>query len=167
MNLDKALEIIKKYEKCILTAYLCPVKIWSVGWGTTRYEVTERVINGAANTYAKGCPVSEGDILTQEQADAELLHHAEDTSQRIIDLCYPVELNENQHNALVSLVYNIGVGNFRGSTLLKFVHETKPTNYQMIANEFLKWNKGRVDGKLIVLDGLTKRREEERTLFLA
>ena len=153
MNLDKALDIIKKYEKCRLESYKDDVGIWTCGWGTVNCS--------------DGSKVDDKTKWTQERCDAELLHHVEDTSQRIIDLCYPVELNENQHNALVSLVYNIGIGNFRGSTILKHIHIPNVYRNESIADQFLDWNKGRVDGKLVVLDGLTKRREEERSLFLS
>lgn len=68
-------------------------------------------------------------------------------------------VSQNQFNALVSLAYNIGVTAFNDSTLLKFVNiNPKDGN---IAIQFLRWNKQ--GGK--VLDGLTKRRIKESSLY--
>jgi lysozyme len=60
---------------------------------------------------------------------------------------------------MVSLSYNIGLGNFATSTVLK---RHRLGNYAMAANAFRLWNKAK--GK--VLPGLTKRREDERALYL-
>jgi lysozyme len=71
-----------------------------------------------------------------------------------------VPLTQNQFDALCDLVYNIGSGGFSKSTLLKKLN-TK--DYTGAAEEFAKWNMA--GGK--VLSGLTKRREEEKKLFLS
>ena len=70
-----------------------------------------------------------------------------------------VQLNQNQFDALVSFTYNLGCGNFKSSTLLKYVNLG---NFQAAAAEFHKWN--HAGGK--VVDGLTKRRNKEAQLFL-
>ena len=69
-----------------------------------------------------------------------------------------VPLTQNQFDALVSFAFNVGVGGFKGSTLLK---KLNAGDYEGAANEFAKWNKsaGRV------LPGLTRRRSEEADLF--
>jgi lysozyme len=70
-----------------------------------------------------------------------------------------VPLKQNQFDALVSLVYNIGPGNFQSSTLLKKLNAGE---YQSAADQFPRWN--RAGGK--VLAGLTRRREAEKGLWL-
>jgi len=69
------------------------------------------------------------------------------------------ELTKNQEDALVSFAYNVGIGNFSKSTLLKLVNINP--NDGMIAKEFLKWNKQA--GK--ELKGLTNRRIKESALY--
>lgn len=71
-----------------------------------------------------------------------------------------VPLTQNQFDALCDLVYNIGLGNFSTSTLLK---KLNAKDYTGAASEFVKWNMA--GGK--VLSGLTKRRESERDLFIS
>ena len=70
-----------------------------------------------------------------------------------------VPLNQNQFDALVSFSFNCGDGALKTSTLLQKLNSS---DYNGAANEFLKWNKS--NGK--VLNGLVKRREEEKELFL-
>ncbi len=70
-----------------------------------------------------------------------------------------IPINQHQYDALVSLVFNIGRGNFAASTMLK---KLNLSDYDGAAAEFPKWNKQA--GK--VLNGLTKRRAKEQALFL-
>ena len=70
-----------------------------------------------------------------------------------------VPLTDAQHGALVSLVFNIGSGNFRRSTLLRLLNEG---DYEGAADEFPKWRKA--GGK--VLKGLERRRKAEREMFI-
>lgn len=70
-----------------------------------------------------------------------------------------VPLNQNQFDALASFTYNLGETNLSSSTLLK---KLNAKDYTGASNEFLKWN--RAGGK--VLNGLVRRREAERNLFL-
>ena len=64
-----------------------------------------------------------------------------------------------QFDALVSFAYNVGVGNFAKSTLLKKVNANP--NDPTIRSEFEKWNKA--NGR--VLKGLVTRRKEEADLY--
>lgn len=70
-----------------------------------------------------------------------------------------VSLNQNQYDALVSFSFNVGIGSFQGSTLLKLLNAGK---YSEAAEQFQRWNKA--GGKPIY--GLTRRRNEEKQLFL-
>ena len=99
-----------------------------------------------------------GDVCTRDQADAFL---AEDLSaaELVIECKVTVPLNQNQFDALVSFVFNVGAGNFESSTLLRVLNMG---NYSGAADELLRWNK---QGG-VVLQGLVNRREKERELFL-
>lgn len=141
---EKGINLIKKYEGCKLKAYLCPAHIPTIGWGNTAYK--------------NGSKVKLGDTITQEQAD-ELLIHILNYFSDGISHAITKELTDNQYNALLSFSYNLGLGNLRVSTLLKKVNADP--NDLSIKAEFLKWNKA--GGK--ILAGLTKRREEEATLY--
>lgn len=68
-------------------------------------------------------------------------------------------LSQNQFDALVCFAYNLGLGNLKKSLLLGLINRQK---FESASNEFLKWN--RAGGK--ILDGLTKRRQAEKELFL-
>lgn len=133
------IDLIKKYESCKLTAYLCPAKVWTIGYGHTQ-------------------GVKQGDKITQAQADKFLADDLESFEYYVRAVVFK-ELNQSQFDALVSFVFNGGSGNFKKSTLLKLLNEGK---FTQAALEFSKWNKA--DGK--VLEGLTKRRESERLLFV-
>lgn len=138
------LSIIKQCETCRLTAFKpTPDDVWTIGWGHT-----------------KG--VSEGDTCTQESADeflAEDLAEAEAAVNKMVT----VPLNQNQFDALVSFVYNEGAHALEISTLL---HKLNALDYIGAAAEFPRWNKQRKkDGSYVVLNGLVKRRDLERTLF--
>jgi lysozyme len=71
-------------------------------------------------------------------------------------------VTQNQFDALVSLTYNIGVGAIGGSTLIK---KLNAKDYKGAAEQFLVWNKGRVNGVLQVIPGLTNRRIKEKAYF--
>ena len=145
MNISKVgLDLIKSFEGCQLKAYKCPAGVWTIGWGTTE------PINGIKP--------HEGMIITQQQADELLIKNLkgyENAVNKYVTYC----INQNQFDALVSFAYNCGNGALKTSTLLK---KLNAGDVQGAANEFLRWNKS--NGK--VLNGLTRRREAERKLFL-
>lgn len=102
--------------------------------------------------------VDPGDRCTQEQAEAWLaadLHRAETA----VAVHVQVPLTTFQRDALISFTYNVGVGAFRTSTLLKLLNMG---DYAGAAEQFPRWNKAQ--GR--ALNGLTARRADERDLFL-
>lgn len=105
-----------------------------------------------------GPDVEEGMIITREQAEQLLIEDLGEAETAVSNQV-TVPLNENQFSALVSFVFNVGSGNFEESTLLELLNQS---DYQGAADQFLDWNKA--DGE--ELEGLTRRREEERELFL-
>lgn len=138
------IEVIKKHEGLELKAYLpTPHDVWTIGYGHT-----------------KG--VKPGQAVTKEQAEVFL---REDLVQAegVVNAMVKVELKQNQFDALVSLVFNIGAGNFSKSSVLRFLNAGRYTD---AADSFRLWNKQRQGSKMVELQGLTKRRKEERELFL-
>jgi len=95
--------------------------------------------------------------ITEKQA-YDLLREDVKVAEAYIKRYVKVQLNANQFAALTSLVYNIGPGNFRRSTLLSQLNKG---NYARASEEFLRWNK--VNGESVL--GLTRRRESEKELF--
>jgi lysozyme len=137
---DVGLNLIKRFEGLRLTAYDDGVGVWTVGFGHT-----------------KG--VQPGDKITEEQATDFLRIDVAEASDAVARLV-TVALSQNQRDALISLVYNIGSGAFEGSTLLR---KLNAGDHAGAADEFTRWNKG--GGR--VLAGLVKRRAAERELFMS
>lgn len=142
----KAYDIIRLFEasnKCRLKAYLDTGGVPTIGWGTT--------------VYPNGKKVRIGDVCTEEEANQWLVHDVKASVQAIKRLV-KVHISQSMFDALVSFVYNLGSGNFSGSTLLKLINASK---FNEAADQFPRW---RFDnGK--EQPGLTKRRAEEQKLF--
>jgi len=136
------MKIIKDFEGCHLKAYLCPAKVWTIGYGSTIHQ--------------NGIKVKKGDQITQAQAEQYLQIEIE---RRSAAMALPSHLNENQVEALVSFAYNLGLGAWDRSTLRKkvLINSSDPT----IRDEFMKWNKA--GGQ--ILRGLTRRRKAEADLY--
>ena len=142
---SKGLELIKEFEGFSANAYLCQAKIPTIGYGNTFWQ--------------DGRKVRLGEQISKSKA-LELLEFVanKDFADKIFPLI-KVEVNQNQFDAMVSLAYNIGVGAFSNSTLLKRVNAK---DFIGAGNEFLKWDKS--GGKPLL--GLTRRRQREKELFL-
>lgn len=142
---NKGLELIKEFEGFSANAYLCPAKIPTIGYGNTFWQ--------------DGRKVRLGEQISKTKA-LELLEFVanKDFANKIFPLI-KVEVNQNQFDAMTSLAYNIGVGAFSNSTLLKKVNAK---DFAGAGDEFLKWDKS--NGKPLL--GLTRRRQREKELFL-
>lgn len=123
----------------MLKAYKCPAGVWTIGYGHTH-------------------GVTEGLTITEQIADELLKEDLKDFEKCINDL--HINLRQNQFDALVALVFNIGTGRFQSSTLRKKLAANATD--QTIAKEFKKWVYA--GGK--VLQGLINRRNEEAELWL-
>lgn len=140
------IELIKESEGLVLKAYLpTPNDKWTIGYGHT-------------------AGVKPGQIITKETAEKFL---REDLAwvEKVIDSSVKVDINQNEYDALASLIFNIGESQFRGSSVLRWLNSD---NRVQAADSFVLWNKQRnkATGKLEVLNGLTKRRQKEKELFL-
>ncbi|QVJ12736.1 lysozyme R [Pseudomonas phage PSA11] len=138
------IDAIKEHEGLRLVAYLDSVGVWTIGYGDT------------------GPDVVKGLTITKEEAEKRLRKRLVEF-EGYVNTYVKVTLKQHQFDALVSLVYNIGPTNFKTSTLLK---KLNAGDYIGAADQFLVWNKGRVDGKLVVIKGLANRRAKERKQFI-
>lgn len=119
-------------------------KPWTIGIGSTTDE--------------QGNSVKQGDVWTRERAVARFKAHLAEFAEGVDRALAGKPTTPAQKAAMVSLAYNVGVGAFAGSTLLK---KHLAGDYAGAADQFLVWN--RAGGK--VMAGLTRRREAERTLY--
>lgn len=149
-NTSTAETIIKKFEGKKLKAYKDSANIYTIGFGST-YNIDEKR------------PVQANDVITDETALRWLKIAIQDKVKAIKEIV-KVTLNQNQLDSLTSLAYNIGLSNFKKSTLVKLLNAGE--SKQKVSEQFLRWNKATVNGKLIELAGLTNRRKLEQELFL-
>lgn len=143
---DEGMRLIKSFEgyhkrlqngDC--AAYLCPANVPTIGYGCTE-------------------GVKIGMVWTAEKAEKEFrreLAKFEDGVTRLVT----TEINQNQFDALVSFAYNVGVGGFQDSSVLKRVNKG---DFAKVPAALGLWNKG--GGK--VLPGLVSRRQREGALFM-
>lgn len=134
----KAAELIKEFEGLRLTAYLCPAKVWTIGWGHTEN-------------------VRPGMSITRDEAQKFLLADIQKMLPSF-DVKIQVPVTEGQLVALLSFAFNVGLGNFFTSTLLKKLNQG---DYLGAAGEFQRWIYSRGE----IYKGLKIRREKEKRVF--
>lgn len=134
----------------------CPAGIWTIGYGIALEDKDGGWLKGEDGYKKIKIQYPEYTTITEEQATTLLIKELESYEKRINSL--KLDLSQNEFDALVSFIYNLGFGALQKSTLLKRI-KAKEGN---IKEAFLMWNK--CDGK--ILAGLTKRREAEANLFL-
>ncbi|NUU69127.1 lysozyme [Enterobacteriaceae bacterium BIT-l23] len=145
---DAGIALIKRFEGCHLNSYPDPGtgdKPWSIGYGWT----------GTVD----GITICPGMAISQQQAE-RLLYCGVLRYEQCINQLVRVNLTQNQFDALVCFVYNIGTYAFSTSTLLQ---KLNAGDYQGAADQFLRWV---APDKPKVTAGLQRRRIAERTLFL-
>lgn len=150
-------DLMKRYEGFSSAPYIDMVGVSTIGYGNTYYPDRRKVKMTDAH-------------LTEPQAaqltmDIVNLDFSPAVNKIFKDEIASGKLNQNMFDALVSLAYNIGTSALANSNSV--TGNIKKGNYQAAADGFLLWNKGRVNGKLQAISGLTRRRREERELFLS
>ena len=113
---------------------------WTIGWGTT------------------GPDVKKGLVWTQKQCDDRFSSDLGAFASKVDAALGGAPTSQNQFDAMVCFAYNVGMGNFSSSTLLK---KHKAKDYAGAAAEFAKWNKANKK----VMAGLTRRRAAEAALY--
>ena len=142
MKIDKYGEkLIKNFESCKLTAYKADKseKYYTIGWGHYGSDVI------------KNMKISKDTAIKLFRNDIKYF-------EKCVNSCLKVKITQSMFNALVSFTYNVGYGNLKKSSLLKYVNKKQ---FKKASNEFKKWNK--CGGK--VLKGLVKRRLLEKIEF--
>jgi len=136
---DAGFALTKKFEGLRLTAYQDQVGVWTIGYGHTGREV-----HG-------------GMAITEDQADV-LLHSDVAGAVACVNRAVTANISQNQFDALVDFVFNLGCARLLGSTLLRHVNAGE---FDLAAPQFLLWD--HAGG--VVVQGLLKRRQAEMTLF--
>ena len=135
---QEGISLLKKFEGCKLEAYEDAVGVPTIAYGRTK-------------------EVQMGDTCTQNQAE-EWLEHELQEYEAYINQQVTVPLTQNEFDALVCWVYNLGPTNLAASTMLKVLNDNKKNE---VPAQIKRWNKA--GGK--VLQGLVRRREAEALLF--
>lgn len=140
---DEGIALIKRFEGLSLDAYQDIAGIWTIGYGHTT-------------------GVTPGQRITEAEAEA-LLRDELDRFENGVNSAVKVDINPNEFSALVSFSYNVGLGALRSSTALRRLNAGDRMG---AADALTWWNKATVDGRKVVVRGLTRRRAAERALFL-
>lgn len=139
------IDLVKAFEGFRADAYLCPAGVWTIGYGSTK-------------GVKKGQTISLADAETL--IATELQEHWEQAASSV-----KVALNQHQVDAVASFVFNLGVGAFRGSTLLRYINEGR-SNAE-IEEQIRRWRYASVKGVRTELAGLVTRRNAEAALWSA
>lgn len=146
---DWYLRYVKKKEGCptdergMAIAYRCPTGHWTIGFGRT-------------------AGVQEGDKITMHQAETNLIEDINDRARQLEELLSH-SIGEGMFWALLDLGYNLGMGWLeKESSALRL---TNARDYHAAAEWFEPVSKGWVDGEMVTLPGLLKRRQDEREWY--
>jgi lysozyme len=135
----EAVDLIKQWEGCSLDSYQDAKGKWAVGYGQN------------------GQHIGPGMRILQSEADQWLANHVAELQEQMTKLI-TVPITQKQFDALVSLVYNIGIGAFANSTLLK---KLNTQHYDAAGMEILRWTHSHG----VELEGLVRRRSAEYRLY--
>ena len=139
---QKGLTLIKKFEGFSDKEYICPAGKVTIGYGHVILPNED---------FQQPMTKKEAEILLKKDLEPREL---------ALNKFLKVKISQNQFDALMSLIYNIGVANFKQSTLLKFINDRL---FDKVPDQFRRWkyiNK-------VASKGLLNRREEEIKLWLA
>ena len=142
---QNCIDLIKKFEGFRANSYLDAVGVPTIGYGSTMWT--------------DGRKVRLGQTVTLQDAEKLLAYYLSNV------ILFVPEVTQNKFDAMCSLIYNIGLPNFRKSTLLKKVKEN-PDDLS-IRDEFMKWTMARKNGQLVSLPGLVRRRKAEADLYFS
>ena len=131
--------IIKEFEGLRLDAYKCPAGVPTIGWGHTK-------------------SVKMGQHITVQQAEDMLVEDIAPIERLLNGL--KINFRQEQFDALVSWIFNLGSGNFKGSTMYKRIIENAKD--EEITDQLIRWDKA--SGRPLL--GLMKRRVAEANLFI-
>ena len=135
----QGLQLIKDFEGLRLKAYLCPAGVPTIGWGhTIGVRIGETITEAQANDY-----------LVEDITPIEVLLNSQH-----------INFRQEQFDALVSWIFNLGVNAFGGSTMLKYIRDNRSD--EEITDQMVRW----VNAGKKPLVGLKRRRIAEANMFL-
>ena len=137
---EQGLSLIMQSEGFSACLYICPAGKPTIGYG--------HVIRAGEEYPA---------AISTEDAE-NLLVQDVNNSEQVVGRCVTIPLRQNQFDALVAFTYNIGIGAFENSTLLKLLNAG---DTEAASGQFGRW----VYGGGQILEGLVTRRESEAALF--
>ena len=138
MSLEALYILIRRFEGCRLTPYICPAGVWTCGWGST------------------GPDVFPGQKWSQDYADRRMYADALKFAKGTLALC--PNLTEQQLCAIADFSYNLGLGRLKSSTLRKRINSG---DLDAARSELMRWVRG--GGR--ILPGLVIRRKAEAALL--
>ena len=141
---DNGIKFLQNLELFSSKAYW-DVKGWSIGYG--HFMGANKLEDNIS--LARAIELMKNDLNWVEKAIKNRVH---------------VTLNQNQYDALVSFVYNVGDANFASSSLLTKINAS---DFVGASHVFSLYNKIRKNGQLVVSQSLVTRREKERALFVS
>lgn len=142
---NAGISLIKEFEGCRLKAYQDSVGVWTIGYGWTQPVDGRKIGPGMVIDQATAGHLLKCGLVQYEQGVNQLVK---------------VIITQGQFDALVSFSYNLGLRALSTSTLIR---KLNAGDKQGAADEFGKW----VNAGGVRLNGLVKRREAERKLFLS
>lgn len=155
---ERGIELIKSFEGFRTFPYFCSAKLHTVGYGHVLYPDQARLKTDERANYPLRSEHNR--LWNADEIDSLLEADLLRFSAGVLRLCPSSADNQCHLDAMVSFAFNVGLGNLQSSTLrMKY----NRGDYDGAADEFLKWTKA--GGK--VLNGLVRRREAERALFLS
>lgn len=140
---DHGIAFIKRWEGVRLKAYRCSANVLTIGVGHTAAMGDPKPVDGMK--------------ITDAEAEA-ILRRDLGSIERDVEKAVTVHVNQRQFDTLVSFVFNVGIGAFRKSTLLKKLNASR---YDEVPSELMKWT--RAGGR--VVQGLVNRRKAEADLW--
>lgn len=133
--------LIKSFESCRLTAYKDATGTLTIGWGHTGAVDGNPIVSGMTITQIKADSLFDSDLIRFENIVNAYISKYNFTS--------------NEFSALVSFAYNVGS--------IKQLTANGTRSKKAIADAMLKY----VYSKGVKLNGLVRRRQKERELFLS
>lgn len=136
-------DLVKEFEGCRTTAYPDPGSgndPWTIGYGAT------------------GAGIARGTVWTAQQCEDRLRDDLNRFAAGVSGAIGDHPTSQNEFDAMVSLAFNVGLDNFKHSTLLRMHQDGEK---DQAAGQFVRWN--RAAGK--IMGGLTRRREAEAALY--
>ena len=162
---EKGIHLMHEFEGYRNRPYRCSASIWTVGWGHAMYADQLALPNARVNGYTgmirSEYPLRPEDsrVWSKDELAAIFKTDLRSFERGVLRLVPGCDGAQGQFDALVSLAYNIGLGNLQRSQVRMRANRG---DHEGAAEAFMAWSKA--GGK--ELPGLVRRRKAERALYL-